>query len=246
MSNVTRERAALVIFFVLILMGAFILTSYFYTGRGWSVAATAVDDSVGQLEDYTVIVYSGVAEPDPAAREDAASPDEDDKITEADREMGLGFELLNLTQEVEGLDAGRVFVSDVRELYETRGPDVLSLDLSQGGSRYAVPQIFSVDGKKIGVFSLDKRLPADELAVIVDALREKGAVSILCIAPRPALISSYEGIDVVILTTGTHGYSISNDPEDQTVVTNSPEIGDVGVILLSSNNVPSAKSVDSL
>lgn len=63
MSKATRERAALVIFFVLILMGAFILMSYFSTGRGWSVAATAVDDSVGQLEDYTVIVYSGVAEP---------------------------------------------------------------------------------------------------------------------------------------------------------------------------------------
>ena len=195
MSKATRERAALVIFFVLILMGAFILMSYFSTGRGWSVAATAVDDSVGQLE---------------------------------------------------GLDAGRVFVSDVRELYETRGADVLSLDLSHGGSRYATPQIFDVDGKKIGVFSLDRRLPADELDIITDGLREKGAASILCITPRPALISSYDGIDVVIFTTGTHAYSVINDPEDQTMVTNSPERGDVGVILLSSNNVPSAKSVDSL
>lgn len=244
MSKATRERAALVIFFVLILMGAFILMSYFSTGRGWSVAATAVDDSVGQLEDYTVIVYSGVAEPDPLAKGGVTTQDEE--ITEADREMGLGFELLNLTQEVEGLDAGRVFVSDVRELYETRGADVLSLDLSHGGSRYATPQIFDVDGKKIGVFSLDRRLPADELDIITDGLREKGAASILCITPRPALISSYDGIDVVIFTTGTHAYSVINDPEDQTMVTNSPERGDVGVILLSSNNVPSAKSVDSL
>lgn len=244
MSKATRERAALVIFFVLILMGAFILMSYFSTGRGWSVAATAVDDSVGQLEDYTVIVYSGVAEPDPLAQEGASIQDKE--ITEADREMGLGFELLNLTQEVEGLDAGRVFVSDVRELYETRGADVLSLDLSHGGRRYAIPQIFDVDGKKIGVFSLDRRLPADELDAITDDLRERGAASILCITPRPALISSYDGIDVVIFTTGTHAYSVTNDPEDQTMVTNSPERGNVGVILLSSNNVPSAKSVDSL
>ncbi len=246
MSKTTRERIALVIFFVLVLAGAAILLSYFSTGRGWSVAATAVDDSVGQLGDYTVIVYSGVAEPESTDQEKSLSKDEKGRITEADRQMGLGVELLNLTQEVEGIDAGRVFVSDVRDLYETRGAHVLTLDLSKKGVRYEQPHVFNVNGKRIGVFSLTARIPESELEQKIDALKEVGAESILCIASRPALVSSYDGIDVVILTDGSHAYSVLNEPEDDTVMVNSPEQGSVGVVLLSSNNVPSVKSIDSL
>lgn len=250
MVKLTRERIALVVFFVLVALGACILLSYFSTGRGWSVAATAVDDSMGQLDDYTAIVYSGVAEADPAlSMEEAAdvpssahahAGEEPDKVT------GLGLRLLTLAAEVDSVDEGRVYVSDVRDLYETRGANVLTLDLSDGASRYAEPIVFKVGGKNVGVFSVRDRLPDRTFARIVEELREEGAESVLCITPRPSLVCSYDGVDVVLVTQGSHEYAIQNAPEDETVVTTSPLEGEVGVILLSSNNVPSVKSVGSL
>ncbi|MCI9129029.1 MAG: hypothetical protein HFJ65_01740 [Eggerthellaceae bacterium] len=240
-----RERIALVVFLVLVLAGGIVLTSYFSTGRGWSVAATAVDDSVGQLDDYVAVVYSGVAEEAPI--EPADIPDEEaDEDIAADREMGLGLKLLTLATEVGSADEGRVFVSDVRELYETRGASVLSLDLSGNGSRYAAPQVFHVGNKAIGVFSVSERLPRKQVDEIVSMLKEDGATCIICIAPRPSLISTYEGIDVALIMQADHEYSVENSPEDLTVIAKSPNVGNVGVILLTSNNIPSTKSVQSL
>lgn len=250
MVKLTRERIALAVFFVLIVAGACILLSYFSTGRGWSVAATAVDDSMGQLEDYTAIVYSGVAQADSAlSTEEAADVPSSAHAREGeepDKATGLGLRLLTLAAEVDSVDEGQVFVSDVRELYESRGAHVLTLDLSDGAARYAEPIVFRVGNKKVGVFSVRERLPEREFVQIVTDLREEGAESVLCITPRPSLVSSYDGVDVVLVTQGSHEYAIQNVPEDETVVTTSPLEGEVGVILLSSNNVPSAKSVGSL
>lgn len=250
MVKLTRERIALVVFFVLVAVGAFVLLSYFSTGRGWSVAATAVDDSVGQLDRYTAILYNGVAEPE----DDHASSNEgmvassayEQDDAESDKETGLGLRLLTLAAEVDSADEGRVYVSDVREIYETRGANVLTIDVSGNGARYAVPTVFEVKGKKIGIFSVKERLPRLEFHGIVEALRDEGAESVICITPRPVLVSDYDGVDVVLVTQGEHEYSIQNDPDDETVIAHSPTVGSVGVILLSSNNIPSAKSVESL
>lgn len=249
MVKLTRERIALVVFFVLVIAGAFVLLSYFSTGRGWSVAATAVDDSVGQLDGYTAILYTGVAEPAPEAADEDATVEVDvraDDPDDVDREAGLGLKLLTLAAEVDGADEGRVYVSDVREIYEKRGASVLSLDLTDGASRYEVPIIFEVGGKRIGVFSVRERLPKAAFKAIVDGLHEDGAESVVCITPRPSLIPDHDGVDVVVITSGDHEYAIQNEPDDGTVIARSPEAGSVGVVLLSSNNVPSAKSIESL
>ncbi len=250
MVKLTRERIALVVFFVLVVTGACLLLSYFATGRSWSVAATAVDDSMGQLESYTALVYNGVAEPDPASstESDQGTPssayaqDEPDP----DEETGLGLRLLTLAAEVDGTTDGRIYASDVSELYETRGASALTLDASHDGARYADPVILDAGNKKVGVFSVKERLPRSGFQSIVDGLREDGAESVICITPRPSLVSSYDGVDVVLVTQGKHEYAIENSPDDGTVVTTSPLVGEVGVILLSSNNVPLVKTIGSL
>lgn len=261
MSKTRRERVALLIFFALVFAGAFILIGYFSTGRSWSVAATAVDDRVGQMEGYTAIVYSGVAEKEsrvmlPATEPIQASQTEDassqtpvqqkDTNLQTDKETGLGLRLLMLAAEVGSVQDGQLYVSDVRNLYEKRGADVLSLDLANNAAAYQEPQIFKVGNKKIGVFAIKERLSRTSIANITTSLRKRGAVTVVCIAPRPALISTYEGIDVSLITQATHQYSLANSPTDNTVVANSPEIGNVGVILFTSNNIPSTKTVESL
>ena len=59
MSSETREKQALVVFLLLIVLGMSGLVWYLFAGHSWNVAASNIDDSVGQMEGYTVILYAG-------------------------------------------------------------------------------------------------------------------------------------------------------------------------------------------
>lgn len=59
MSSETREKQALVVFLLLIVLGMSGLVWYLFAGHSWNVAASNIDDSVGQMEGYTAILYAG-------------------------------------------------------------------------------------------------------------------------------------------------------------------------------------------
>ncbi len=62
MKEETRNKVALVVFVLILIAAGAILVSYFSTGRSWSVVATTVDDHVGQMGDYSVVVFEGTLE----------------------------------------------------------------------------------------------------------------------------------------------------------------------------------------
>ena len=59
MKKRTREKVALLVFALLVVLGGSVLLRYFETGRSWNVAASVVDDAFGQMKGYTAIVYDG-------------------------------------------------------------------------------------------------------------------------------------------------------------------------------------------
>lgn len=59
MSNGTREKQALGVFLLLIVLGTFGIAWYMVAGHSWNVAASSIDEKVGQMEGYTSIVYAG-------------------------------------------------------------------------------------------------------------------------------------------------------------------------------------------
>ena len=59
MSNGTREKQALGVFLILIVLSTFGIAWYMVAGHSWNVAASSIDDKVGQMEGYTSIVYAG-------------------------------------------------------------------------------------------------------------------------------------------------------------------------------------------
>lgn len=63
MASTTREKLALLVFGLLILLGLAGVGWYLVVGHSWNVAASKIDDSVGQMEGYTAIVYSGTTAP---------------------------------------------------------------------------------------------------------------------------------------------------------------------------------------
>ena len=59
MKKRTREKVALLVFALLVVLGGSVLLRYFETGRSFNMAATAVDDAFGQMSGYTAIVFDG-------------------------------------------------------------------------------------------------------------------------------------------------------------------------------------------
>lgn len=59
MSKHIREKIALVVFALLVVMAGCCLGGYLVAGHSWNVAASSLDDTFGSMEGYTVIAYEG-------------------------------------------------------------------------------------------------------------------------------------------------------------------------------------------
>lgn len=239
---------ALVIFLVLLLLGGAILIGYFSTGRSWSVAATFVDDSVGSMEDYSVVVFSGTAS-DGASEEGTESQKTQDlfeSIPGAD-DSNIGDRIMsayyryNKKQEA---DEDFVYASDVRDIYELKGASAVSINVSDL-SRYAAPTVLSAGEKKFGVFSISSYTSRAQLKSMLRDFEYRGVDSVICIAPRKSLIATFEGIDVVVLTDSGDDDAPERNT-GQTLVVRSPEKGSVGVLMFTSNDVPTFRVVEEI
>lgn len=296
MEKRTREKVALIVFALLVIFAGIVLISYFSTGRSWTIAATFVDDTVGGMQDYTAILYSGVIEDEEEAQgTDGAFPvpggksrsaisegkdledtgegiridpgdviDEDTRLKditqeEADAVFGdsasietimnpsnsIGLRILSIYPRTIHGEYDGVFVSDARDLYERKGAKAITLNLSDI-ERYLEPTVISSGDKSVGVFSLEAYANKRQLREDVSTLREEGVSSVICITPRLSLLSTLDGIDIVICTTPIEENALRVDDSNNTLIVESPPVGDVGVILLSANNIATYRTVDVL
>ena len=100
MVSVTRERIALIVFVLLVLVGIGCLVAYINIGHNWNVTATTIDDATGELDGYTVILYQGVVldekgEDDvPDSSSEVPGDESGEKAGLEDAEIGGGSEAL--------------------------------------------------------------------------------------------------------------------------------------------------------
>lgn len=261
--NRSRERVALVMFVVLVLLGGIILIGYFSTGKDWSVAATLLDDSVGSLDDYAVIAFEGTTEPVAVSSDVVSAPDErstmrapyasvegggtgehpTEGISQIIRSVYQRFEKQQEAAHGEG-----VYVSDVRDLYELKGASVITLKVGDP-AYYADPVIIDSGNRSFGVFSLSSYASRVQMKGVVDSLKASGADTVVCIAPRSAMVSTCDGVDVLILTDESpEGFEAmrAKKSDEGTLAVLSPKRGTAGVIIFSSNNVPFFKPIEAL
>lgn len=241
MEKRTREKLALVVFALLVVLAAVVLTSYLFTGRGWNVAASAVDDTVGQMRGYTALVYAGSAPVEPEGglvREEAPIA-----VDEPDVADSVGLGILELLPALPGEYDG-VYVSDARDLYEQKEAAVISLDVARP-ERYAMPCVLTGGGKRIGVFSVSSYVTRARLVQYREYFEGLDADAVVVIAPRAVLLADLEGIAVVIATNDEEA-SLHGRYQGDTLVVGAAPIDTVGVVLFSPTYVPSAKVVDVL
>lgn len=249
MESRTRERAGLVIFFALVLLGGAILVSYFATGLTWTVYATMLDDTVGNMGGYTAVVFPGTVEDDDEGEVSLSSDaipvshPEDDDIPAVTDTMGL--RIMSYYPGIYSDEYTGVYISDVRDLYEKKDAEVVTID-AMDVLRHPQPQMLRAGGKAIGVFGVDSYVSRPIIEKTVKELEEGGAEAIICVTRRMALLSQVDGIDIVVLTEESDEYPTTGYRLGDTLLVQSPKTGEAGVLLLSSNNVASARSIDAL
>ena len=73
MSTRSREKQALGVFALLVVLSLLGLGWYLVAGHSWNVAASTIDEKVGQMDGYTAIVYSGTVLPEIESKSASAS-----------------------------------------------------------------------------------------------------------------------------------------------------------------------------
>lgn len=253
MENRTRERVGLVIFIVLVLFGGTVLTSYFATGLSWTVAATFVDDTVGRLNGYTAVVYSGILpNTENVAKEDQSQSTSDtieeyhgESVQEETLSDSMGLRILSFFPVLASDKYEGVYVSDARDLYEKKGASVATVDLSKTDP-YEDPIVIDTLGKKVGVYSLTYYATKNQIAKIIQDLEDDGADVIVGVMPSAEMLSTFEGTDVVLLTRDYSDIKNGGIRIDNTLVIEAPKTGEVGVLLFSNSNVASTRIIDAL
>lgn len=249
--HISREKIALIMFFALLLLGGAFVGSYFFMGREFNTTATVVDDATGNMQDYALVVFSGI-------NDDRSNIDEtgiESKTGDDAYAAGLGESAAVALKEKLAnaylranvnpyLWKNHVFVSEVREAYELKGADVVTIDLSNLG-KYSKPIVIDTGRRKFGIFSITSYLSRATLKSDLATLRAKGAQSIICITPNASLLSSFNGLDAVVslaALTDEEKYGANG----ATLLIESPAKGNVGVVLFSRSNVTSYKTIKKL
>lgn len=139
--------------------------------------------------------------------------------------------------------ANPVEPESVRDSYLEKGAQVLVLE-TKHPSVYEDGMIVKRGSKRIGVFSVDVPLSEEAAQERLDYFKEAKVDVVVCIASVRSYVRNATGIDVVVTLqddVSTMGTNVNG-----TFYVNAPSIDSVGAVLLSPNNVVSAKVVDSL
>ncbi len=248
-TTLSRDRKALVLLVAMLAACLALMAAYFFTSRTWNVAATILDDRAGQMDDYTVMAFSGVV-PAEATEPAAASSSMPSATAAPENSSPEGLfpndassanpPSASTPSENESLGDAGVFVSDVREDYEVNGAVVLTLDLEHLES-YGNPLIMEGNGRSIGVFSLERAISEKRLDDILEDLAESGAQTVVCLTKRPAYLPVLDGVDVVILSEDDPDFSGNGQIVNDTFIVSSPQKGSVGCVLVTASNVASAR-----
>ena len=262
-----REKIALVVLALLIVLISVCSCAYMSTGKQWTVAATFVDDTVGSMDGYTVIVYPGTVVPeeeeefvpvnenglfgvseDPVDSELAADASEESgEAEQSEGEEGSENEnrFLPLIQGIEDPIDSRLYVSEVRAEYLIKEAGVLTLD-TNNLSRYSEPGLYIVNGKRIAVFSAEDTLTDVRLNVFKQLIAQMNAEIVMCVTPSLSNLPTLDGIDIALLTAAEDGYTTIGSSINNTYILRTPEVSSVGVIIITPNNVASSKVVDAI
>lgn len=137
-----------------------------------------------------------------------------------------------------------VALSDVDELYQAKGANVISLHTSNL-SAYEEGTILKRGGKRYGIFSVTREYSRILIDEKVKYFTDQKVDYVIALCPEESYLKNAENIDIVI-TTADSTISSMGESRNGAFYVSTPKIGSVGAILISPSNVVSAKTISEL
>lgn len=137
-----------------------------------------------------------------------------------------------------------VALSDVDELYQAKGANVISLHTADP-SAYEEGTILKRGGKRYGIFSVTREYSRILIDEKVKYFTDQKVDYVIALCPEESYLKNAENIDIVI-TTADSTISSMGESRNGAFYVSAPKIGSVGAILISPSNVVSAKTISEL
>lgn len=137
-----------------------------------------------------------------------------------------------------------VALSDVDELYQAKGANVISLHAADP-SAYEEGTILKRGGKRYGIFSVTREYSRILIDEKVKYFTDQKVDYVIALCPEESYLKNAENIDIVI-TTADSTISSMGESRNGAFYVSAPKIGSVGAILISPSNVVSAKTISEL
>ncbi len=258
MQKKTREKATLVVAAFLAVAALCTLMAYiFFASHSLNVAASSIDEAVGSLDGYTVLVYEGTAESRRESVVDTTSV-QDGRLGQ--RVVSKKSAKQGNTQQSEGEvsasaaaaaaegDEGYsrpVTMFGIRSSYVGKQAGVVSVNLANPQA-YNERTVVRANGRTFGFVYIDEVTARNSyLKKRIADYKECGVDIIVCVTKEISLMTSYQGASIVI-SQKDEGLSANGTQVDGVFYDDAALRGQVGTILVSPSRTITAKDVATL
>lgn len=231
MGKRTREIVALVL---LALLGLIVLAAmawYIFIGHNWNVAASNIDETVGQMDGYTVILYEGQSLPQSELdRISAEQPMLDDENRSIQK------------HQVEEATDEPVSIHEAASYYRQKGATVFMLH-PETPTTYEPAFVLNKNGMSLGVFYADGSTTRMKAQIEGAGLKPRGADFVVMVVDDARMIDEpVAAADIVICSTD-EGLSSHGEYHDGVFCVDSPLVGHVQTIIISPSRVLTSKTI---
>ena len=231
-----REKKALAIFFFLMLFGALCILGYIIVGHNWNYTASDLDDSFGDMDRYTVIVYDGTIEATEATEAQKATLQERiaNKVSQwfnLDTDNAASEEEIEEASEVSSLGeqiaASANDASSVANAYREKGANVFVLNLSDP-TYYDSGYLVQTDNVRMAILGVHSMLSVSAIQKSVDHLRSLGVDWMMIVTDDVSRVAGVTGVDMVVRADASQPDTLDYEAQGR-YITFAPEVGSVAV-----------------
>ena len=233
MGKRTREIIALVLLALLGLVVLAAMAWYIFVGHNWNIAASHIDESVGQMDGYTVILYEGLTLPkSELERISDGQPMLDDSNRGGIQRPSGEYE----EQEQP------VSMNEAASYYRAKGATVFMLKSGEPAT-YDVPIVLNKNGFWMGVYYADGATSRLEAQFRTANLKTRGVDFVVMMVDDARLIENYVSSADIVICTSDEELSSRGEYFGSCFCVDSPLIGQVQTIIISPSRVLTSKTI---
>lgn len=239
MQKRTREIIALIILLALLVGGICGVAWYLLVGHNWNAAASLIDDRIGAMEGYNVVLCEGVpphVEADDADEETGVNGlvEFASGVPAALAENGFGY-LLD----------GRITAAKVAKAYQVKGALTLMVDIGDS-QLYSDPVIVPRNGQRIAVYSVKGIHQELASRMTLRNIKKYGVDYAICLFDDMDALEKYGLGDVNIGICLDRKAHVKGEYYGSTFVISAPNFGQVEAVIVSPSGFLLSKTIGEL